>query len=185
MTEKIVQRVFRAEFDVHRSQRIIEGRAVPYGVAERVSDDGVTSYLEEWQMGAFARALLPANMGRVRFQYTHENEDDLGRWIGRTTRLRELKDGLYGEWKVDESAWGDAVLFKVADGQLPGLSISATPIANTARGEIVLRTKAHLRHVAAVPQGAFSDALVTAVRAAQPMHPRADAWRERLAQLKR
>src|SRR5580765_4907028 len=110
MSEQHVTRVYRAEFDVRASRRIIEGRAVPYNVAVLVSDDGRTSYREEWMRGVFRRATEPANTGRVKLVYTHRSDTSLIDWVGRAARLEEREDGLYGEWRVDASPVGDAVL---------------------------------------------------------------------------
>lgn len=162
-----VERAFRSDLETRTSQRIVVGRAIPYGQAEVVSDDGLTTYEEEWAHGVFRQALLPANTGRVKLNYTHNDDTDLRYWIGRTLMLDERPDGLYGEWKVDDSPIGDAVLAKVRDGQLPGLSVSAVIVENVMRGGVKVRTKAALRHVALVEQAAFSNALVTAVRERQ------------------
>lgn len=166
-----VQRAFRSDLETKPSQRIVVGRAIPYAKPEEVSDDGLTTYLEEWAHGVFRTALQPANAGRVKLNYTHNDDTDLRYWVGRTMLLEERPDGLYGEWKVDDSPVGDAVLAKVRDGQLPGLSVSAVVLANRMRGEVKVRTQAQLRHVALVEQAAFSDALVTAVRERQTPTP--------------
>lgn len=177
-----VERVYRAEFNVKSSRRIIEGRAVPYGVAERVSDDGgQTSYLEEWTLGAFDSLTVPATAGRVKLNYTHD-DTNLRNWVGRTKFYEERDDGLYGEWKVDETELGDVILYKVDDGQLRGLSIAARPLTTVKRGDVHVRTRALLDHVALVQEGAFADALVLAVRERPPV-PTGPSWRERLAAL--
>lgn len=162
-----VHRTFRADLDLRASKRIVVGRAIPYGNAEMVSDDGLSTYLEEWQSGVFRSAVLPANAGRVKLNYTHNDDTMLEYWIGRTLLLEEKPDGLYGEWKVDDSPFGDAVLYKVRDGQLPGLSVSARIHANMMRGDVKVRTDAQLRHVALVEVPAFTGALVTAMRGGQ------------------
>lgn len=185
MTIELIQRTFRAEFDVHRSQRIIEGLAVPYGKRERVSDDGRRWYFEDWVKGAFERNTLPANVGRVRLNFTHD-ESNQWNWVGKTLTLREANEGLIGQWRVDDTPFGDAALYKAADGQTPGLSVYASVLDKIQRPDGRSVTRGHLRHVALVEQPAFADALVTSVRSAQPVeHPRADAWRERLTQLRR
>ena len=178
-----VERVYRAEFSVKTSRRIIEGRAVPYGIAERVSDDGgVTIYREEWAFGAFSGATVPATAGRVKLNYTHD-DTNLRNWIGRTKYFEEREDGLYGEWKVDETELGDLILYKVDDEQLRGLSVAARPLETRDRGGVHVRTRALLDHVALVEQGAFADALVLAVRNAPPV-PTGPSPADRLAALR-
>lgn len=184
MTE-LIQRTYRAEFDVHRSQRIIEGLAVPYGKRERVSDDGKVWYFEDWVKGAFERNTLPANVGRVKLNFTHDESSPFN-WIGKTLALRESAEGLLGEWRVDDTPFGDAVLFKAKDGQLPGLSVYASVLDKIPRADGRSVTRGHLRHVALVEQPAFADALVTSVRSAQPdERPRLAVWQSRLEQLRR
>ena len=131
---------------------------------------------------------MPANTGRVKLNYTHNDDTDLMHWIGRTMTLRESAEGLIGLWKVDQSPFGDAVLYKVADGQLPGLSVSARILANSADskpGVKVWRASADLRHVALVEHPAFAGAVVTAVREAQPDTPnRVKFWQDRITRLR-
>jgi len=158
-----VVRFSRTAFDVKTAQRIVEGLAIPYGVAEEVTDDwGLSSYLEEWDQGVFARYTVPANMGRVQLNFMHD--DSPSSWVGRTVSLVESSEGLVGRWRVDASPMGDTVLFKLGDGQLPGLSISAIPERSSTIGGVVHREIARLRHVALVDEPAFSGALVSAVR---------------------
>lgn len=177
-----VERVYRAEFNVRSSRRIIEGRAVPYGVAELVSDDGMTQYREEWALGAFAAYGQPANAGRVKLNYTHD-DTLLRNWIGRTKHFEEKRDGLYGEWKVDETELGDLILFKVDDAQLRGLSIASRPLESIERDGVTLRVRALLDHVALVEQPAFTDAQVLALRERRQA-PTGPSPAERLAAMK-
>jgi caudovirus prohead protease len=175
--DQTVTRYHQADFDVNRSKRLIEGVAVPYGVAEEVSDDfGWSTYLEEWDRGVFAKyASDPAMTGRVQFNFMHDASP--ASWVGKATRLVETDEGLVGQWRVDPSPMGDVVLFKVADGQLPGLSIQATPIRSATVGGVTHRELAKLWHVAAVDEPAFTDAVVTALRSRRPTlgHARRDA----------
>lgn len=193
-----VARVWRAEFGVS-SDRVIEGRAVPYGTAERVSDDGVTAYLEEWQRGVFSSACSPAQLGRMqrymsdaefvayrdtverraarvsKLNWTHDQNDPLN-WIGKPVRLEERDDGLYGVWKVDETERGDFVLYKVGDGQVTGLSIGARVLETTTRGAVKVRTLAVLDHVAVVEEPAFDEARILASRARLEVDGARDKW---------
>lgn len=170
MNGLIIQRTSRADLTTNRRDRIIEGLAIPYARPTEVSDDGLTSYLEEWQLGVFADMLQPANRGRVRLNFTHDESTPFT-WVGRTLQLAESSEGLVGQWRVDESPFGDVALAKADDGQLPGLSVSAAVRASVMRGDVKVRTSALLRHVALVEQPAFAEALVTAVREQRPTEP--------------
>lgn len=181
MTNIRVERVFRAQFDVKGSKRTIEGRAVPYGIAEEVSDNGIDWYPEEWAYGAFSGATVPAVRGRVKLNYTHD-DTLLRNWIGKTLHLEEKSDGLYGEWKVDDTEVGDLALYKAADGQLPGLSVAARFVDSVNREGVTIRVRAMLDHVALCEQAAFSSAQVLAVRSQQGIRPA--EWGARLDQLR-
>lgn len=186
---EIVQREIATDFDVRSARREIEGVAVPYGVAESVSDDGEHWYEEGWRLGVFARMCMPANTGRVRLNFTHD-ESDKFTWVGRTKSLRESAEGLIGLWHVDETPFGDTALYKAATGQMPGLSVSAGVLRNVREGGVVWRALANLRHVALVEQGAFRGALVTSVRqrqrpAREPVEVGSvERWQQRLERLK-
>lgn len=186
-----VQRsVALAEFDVRAAKREIEGLAVPYNRPTRVSDDGGRSwYSEAFAPGVFDRHTLnsPANIGRVRLNWTHDEQFELLSWIGRALELRESAEGLVGVYRVDDSPFGDAALAKVADRQVGGMSISAKIFAESrARADgVVWRTRAALRHVALVEQPAYVEAAVTAVRERPAEQSRkVDVWRSRLEQLR-
>lgn len=160
-----IARVRRAmtDFDVNTSQHLVEGIAVPFDTLTRVSDDGVEWYLEEWARRAFDRQLKhEANIGRVKFVALH----DEGLWIGKSLALRASAEGLVGAWKVDRTTVAEAWLYKIADGQLPGLSIQARIYRDERpRPGHRRRTEAWLEHVSGVEVPAFAGALVTAVRA--------------------
>lgn len=173
-----VTRKFQTDFDVRTSKRIVEGVAVPLDSPELVSDGGAP-YMEEWAPGAFSRQMNdPAAIGRIRFNFSHA-DDGLMTWIGRTTRLEERDGALWGQWKVDDSPFGDAVLFKLGDGQLPGLSIAARVLDDERRGTVTRRLVGFLEHVASVEFPAFSSALVSSVREKKTPAPLLDKWRTR------
>lgn len=180
---ELVYRSYMAEFEANEHKRIIEGRAVPYGVSELVADADSPGapYNEMWVHRAFEQQVnTPRTIGRVKFTYNHE--DGLDSWIGKTLDLTERADGLYGRWRVDETKAGDTVLYKVLDEQLTGLSIGAIPLENVTLGSMVKRVRARLDHVSLVSEPAFEDAKVLAVRSKPPVHRQSAA--ERLAKLR-
>lgn len=183
-----------ADFDVRASRREIEGLAVPYNRPARVSDDGGrTWYREAFADRVFSRSTMPANTGRVRLNWTHDERFELLTWIGRMLRLTESAEGLVMVARVDESPFGDAALAKIADRQAGGdqrafgLSVSARVMAESApRADgIVWRTRAHLRHVAVVEDPAYGTAQITAMRAAEQQQARKiDTWKARLERMR-
>lgn len=167
MTELVTR--FHALAEVAPSPTgVIEGRAVPYGLVERVADpEPYREYDEVWEPGAFSLQIRhKANVGRVKLTYNHE--PGWANWIGRTLELRETSDGLYGVWQL-ELAGGDLerMVQRIADGRLPGLSIGALAEESATQGGVVHRVRARLRHVSICEEPAFSSALVAAVRSKQ------------------
>lgn len=177
-----------ADFDVRTSRREIEGLAVPYNRPARVSDDGGrTWYMEAFADRVFARSTMPANVGRVRLNWTHDESFELLTWIGRMLRLTESSEGLIMVARVDSSPFGDAALAKVKDEQVGGLSVSARVMAESAprKDGIVWRTRAHLRHIAVVEDPAYGGARITAMRAAKHVQARKiDTWQARLERMR-
>jgi phage head maturation protease len=107
--------------------------------------------------------------------------------VGKTTLLREEQRGLYGEWRLDDPlARSDvdiaAIAYKVADGQLGGLSVSFTPGTTDDSYRNGVRVASRTRvltvdHVALVPVGAYPAVEPLAVRAPSA-RPTINAWRE-------
>lgn len=141
--------------------RTVTGIAVPYGVEQRIDENLV----ETFARGAFANQLRAPH--RVKFSYGHMSQS--GKLIGRATLLREDASGLYGEFRVSDTAAGNEALALIRDGALDELSIGfqAGQDRRLSNGTIE-RTTAHLGEVAIVMQGAYGrNALVSSVRAAE------------------
>jgi HK97 family phage prohead protease len=153
---------------------LVRGLVVPYNqpaTIVEVRQDGPIEYREQFARGAFERVTRAGNAGRVPLLYTHD--DILPNHIGRATSFREADEGLYGEFRLDESTADKAR--DVLTGSHSGLSISflsIVPRAFTERaGSLVTRAAAHLRHVAAVSTPAYAMAGVTSVRSGEPEDP--------------
>jgi HK97 family phage prohead protease len=145
-----------------RDGRTIVGRAVPYGVETQIG-----SYLELFNPGAFA-AVEPASV-----PLTAPHPKDGGELpIGVSLAYTEHDDGLYGEWRVSETSFGDDVLALVRDGAVSGLSIGFVPDPATdvwkRERTRVERHHADLDHVAVVRSPAYADARIVALRGARP-----------------
>lgn len=167
----------------------VYGQAVPYGVENRVTDDGGTTfYAEVFDHGAFARDV--AKGGRwVNLMVGHHG-DDGDRYLGRCVALEERPDGLYGSFRLDRT---HPQAEAARAGELRGWSVSArvyrsheTPTPDGSR--LVRRQACGLSHVAATeaPQYAGAGVLVARehvrVIGASPT-PNLDAvraWREAL-----
>ena len=158
-------RALPAELDVDEDEGTAEGILVPYNtptpIVERQGDK-LVRYVEEFVSGAFDRAIRAP--GRIALTYGHSLA--FGDRLGAFTHIEDRPQGLWGRLKWDSSkaaAARDAVL-----STHQGLSVgflSIVPKAFTERdGSHVVRRSAILDHVAAVPEGAYADARLTAVR---------------------
>jgi Escherichia/Staphylococcus phage prohead protease len=145
-----------------RDGRTVVGRAMPYGVETRIG-----SYVESFTRGAFS-GIDPSSV-----PLTAPHPKDGGELpIGVSVAYREEDDGLYGEWRVSETTFGDDVLALVRDRAVSGLSIGFVPDPTTDvwdQGRTrVVRHRATLDHVAVVRSPAYADARIVAVRSARP-----------------
>jgi HK97 family phage prohead protease len=153
-------RAFVADIDV-RSEgdgRTVCGIVVPWDTPARVSDGGPT-YTEVWQRGAFSKHLLE-RQSPVKLLSQH----DPLRPIGVSTVMREDAAGLYGEFRVSNTQFGNDQLELIRDGALDSFSIGFRPIKHTKRGDTVTRTEAAIRETSVVTFPAFAAAQITGVR---------------------
>lgn len=173
-------RVSQADLTVRGDGRTVYGYAVPFDV-DAIVDDGYGPYVERFVRGAFK--FVARQAGRVRFQYQHD--DDLLAWIGNATLLREESLGLYGEFRVDNNERGKHALYKIADGQLPGLSLSFVPSNRDVhetmpdgQQRITRRLVKQLEHVAAVREPAYAAPEPLMVRHATSEKSSVERWRK-------
>ncbi len=141
--------------------RIVDGIAVPYGIAQRID----SQLVERFAPGVFNHQLGAPH--RVRF--TREHMSWGGALIGRALELRDDPAGLWGAWRVSRTAAGDETLTLIEDGVLHQLSVGFRERAKGNRvvtdvdpdtGEavqVVERVKADLVEVSVVLQGAYGD----------------------------
>lgn len=159
----------------------VEGLAVPYEREQRVSDDGVTFYLERFARGAFNRDV--AKGGRWVNLFLGHKGDEGDRWLGRCIALRETDDGLFPSFRINRTH-PDAEAAR--SGDLTGWSVSAHVYKS--RRElggmmpVVIREACGLSHVAATPVPQYEGAGVLVAREHVVVEvatstPRLDAWR--------
>jgi HK97 family phage prohead protease len=181
MTELVIERSAQALEPVGDGWTVY-GRAVPYGVEQRVSDDGRSWYVEEFAHGAYSRDA--AKGGRwVNLMVGHSG-DDGDRFLGRCVEFVEQPDGAYAAFRLDRS---HPLAEAARSGELTGWSVSAHVYRTRAimRGgrEVFVREVCGLRHVAATPVPQYAGAGVMVARhhelVTQVARPRLDAWRAR------
>lgn len=160
----------------------VYGLAVPYGRAQRVTDNGKAHYLEEFAAGAFNRDVRKG--GRwVNLMLGHSG-DEGDRYLGRCVALEEHDDGLYPTFRIDRT---HPFAEQARSGELRNWSVSArvyrTQKVRRRGEEITLRELCGLSHVAATPSPQYAGAGVLVARdheISEPIStPRLDALRAR------
>jgi HK97 family phage prohead protease len=143
----------------------VYGMAVPYGVQNRVTDDGgLTFYTEVFEPGSFSRDVTKG--GRwVNLMVGHSG-DDGDRFLGRCLSLEDRTDGLYGSFRLDRS---NPQAEAARAGELRGWSVSARVYRSTketdAMGQPLIRRQAcGLSHVAATASPQYAGAGVLVAR---------------------
>jgi len=167
--DQVLLRTFPLRLERSGDGRTLEGCCVPYGEAAKVTDDGVTTYYEVFEPGAFSRNVKAAS--RVELRYEHGN--GMLDIVGRANSLSEEASGLYGSFRVFDGMVGDHALRLVEEGVLPGLSVGFLNKRRggekrTAEGTVV-RDLCHLSEVSLTRTPAYDRAVVTAVRSALAM----------------
>jgi uncharacterized protein len=176
-------RGYTADLTVRGDGRTVYGYAVPYDV-DAIVNDGFGDYAERFTFGAYRNVVKQAH--RVKFQYAHD--DDVISWVGNAVLLREEKPGLFGEFQVDNTERGRQVVYKIRDGQLPGLSVGYRPSEKPSHNTLTVRDDGlhritrslvlQLDHVAAVADPAYASPVPLAVRQAVREQSSVERWRE-------
>lgn len=175
-----IYRSFASDATVAGDGRTIVLTCVPYDTPTTV-DDGNGPYVEEFAHGAFRKAVKAPH--RVELRYRHA--DGVGNLLGRATDLVETPSALVGTFRA-VGPNGDQVLAMVADGLLTGASVGAmvhpngTEVVTRGGHTITRRTLiSRLMEVSLVPEPAYADAGVLAVREGVPDADTLRAVRER------
>lgn len=143
--------------------RFIEGYAVPY------NEDSVAvkGYTERFVKGAFADARVGTPLHWNHEYRKADGTDDRGALpIGSIVELREDDKGLWIKAGVSEHDKANAVYQLVREGHIKGFSVGFNTIKTSKDGNTVIREKAHLNEVSVVPFGAYKNAAIALVRAA-------------------
>lgn len=154
---------------VRHPERIIEVRAVPYEVEALVEHRGRV-VRETIARHAFAGAVT-SNRKRLVHRDHDSSGVDHGPVVGIVRRLHDRADGLHAELKIGTGPLGDETLDWAEDGILDA-SIGFAPVAGHEQWSSDRKsrriTSGYLDHIAMVPDPAYTDAKVLAVRAAGP-----------------
>jgi HK97 family phage prohead protease len=164
-TPQLIRREYAAQVTAGDG-RTVDVQIVPY-LSQIEHNDGLggvpegVMYREEWAPGAFDHQLSAAH----RVLANCEHEQGIQGVIGHGLALLSRDDGLYGSFKIHESATGDTALTLIREGVFDSVSLEARPRAavRTDTG-VVRRTKADLVGVAFSRFGAYATARVLALR---------------------
>ena len=166
MEPDLLRRVFNLpEPDVSGDGRTVTGLAVPYNVETAVRDltpSGLVTYREAFITGSFNRAIKAPN--RVTYVYGHS--DGFGDRLGFGREFRESREGLVAILRLDASraeAARDAISSSHGALSIGFASIDPRPYSER-DGDLVVRRSVRLVHIAAVPQGAYANAVVGSIR---------------------
>lgn len=181
MTELIIERSLAAQqLEPIGDGWTVYGLAVPYNRDQEVSDDGgVTTYLERFASGAFARDAQKG--GRwVNLMVGHAG-DDGDRYLGRCVEISERSDGLWTGFRLNRS---HPLAEEARAGDLTGWSVSArvyrTRGDRAAGREVRIRELCGLSHVAATASPQYAGAGVLVAREHQVIAPNATPIRDAL-----
>lgn len=159
----------------------VYGMAVPYDREQRVSDDGLTFYLERFARGAFQRDVDKG--GRWVNLFLGHRGDEGDRWLGRCVALEETEAGLFPTFRLNRS---HPRAESARAGELTGWSVSAH-VYRTRREtggmlDVMVREACGISHVAATVAPQYAGAGVLVAREhfqidAPSRTPRLDALR--------
>jgi HK97 family phage prohead protease len=158
--------------------RTLLGRAVPYG---QTADIGGAT--ERFVMGAFARQIAGNQVGAVKLYESHSSRLSGAQPIGKTLALREMTDGLHGEWPLYNTSKANDALELVRSGEVTGLSVGFKALpGGTRKGSdgALERHGAHLDHVVLTHEPIYAGAGITSLRS--ETHPVAGYRRDQARQ---
>lgn len=176
------------DIEVDHGSRYLEGTAVPYN---EWADIGW--FLEQHEQGSFQRSIEEA-ASSLPLLLWHDNRT----WpVGVSQRWDDLKSGLRGRWRFDNSSEAERAAELAANGMLTGLSIGFVPIRSDwayvdldqwdpdlgpEHMDRVTRLESRLLEVSLTPTPAFAGAKVSLVRSREPRkvrnrrHSEVQAW---------
>lgn len=164
MSAERLTRTSVADLEVRGDGRTLAGLAIPYNQTAEINSP-IGRFTEQFRFGAFARSIAERGPSKVKLLSLH---DTATMPIGRATLLREDSAGLFGEFRVANTAAGDEALELVRDGVLDSFSVGFSPVRDrwSQDRRTVDRLEARLHEVSLVPFPAYDGALISSVRSA-------------------
>lgn len=155
-------------FDAKIDPTTLVARLITYGKATTVVDlgpNGPERYEEAFVAGAFTRQFPEGNEGAVRRVRLMDEHPGVGSGkVGFAVEIHDTETELLARFKLLDSRAADvATLF---DNGVTDVSIGFLPTHTKPVNGVRMRLRAHLDHVALVPEGAYPQARVLALREA-------------------
>jgi HK97 family phage prohead protease len=169
MTDKdLYIREFPAELEIREladDGMLVEGLVVPFGIEAPIiepREDGVIRYREAFAPGSCDRAIRAPHW--VSLTYNHS--EDMSNRMGHGREFRESAEGLIGIFKLDATHAAQARDILTSSHRAFSVGFtSVVPRPFVERPDsLVIRKSVILRHVAAVPAGAYASASVASIR---------------------
>lgn len=157
----------RAIEDATRIGRTVEGMALSWDKAYKVSDDhGRTFYLEGFHKGVFTKGIA-ARRNVFEFRIDHADER------AGTVKFVETRRGLDFAATVDDDDFGNAVLEHIDQGDISRVSIRYSSRHQERVRGVVWRKDVTPRELSVVvgARAQYDDAVIEAVRASYPVDP--------------
>jgi len=146
-------RSFAPDLEVRHAatgRRLLCGIVVPFGHNQRINPDLV----ERFDSGSFDHQFRAAH----RVQLLNQHSIQPGHLpLGHGVELRNERAGLYGEFRVVESAMGDHFLSLVEEGSLREWSIGFQPHRVHDDAGVRVYTRATVFETALTPEGAYGE----------------------------
>lgn len=170
------------------SLSMLRGRAVPYG-----EDTDIGWFLEQFATGSLGKSARESAAALPLLLFHNDGQLPMGS----IARWDEQPTGLWGEWRIDDTAEAQAAARSAKGGHLNFMSVRFMPIRSTwtfvdepGGKDSVVREEARLLEVSLVTTPAYNSATVQWVRSnegrrsAQQGTPRIDAWRKFLDEIR-
>ena len=176
MTELLLFR--SADFEVEGDGRTLTGIAARYDHPSKVTDDGVTRYLEEFDPKSAMRSLKMRAERPLFVRHEH-----LKGSVGETTfEHSEVEAALMFRARMTDSKYAQRTLARVNDGELPAVSLGFRSLRHLTRsdprGPVTRRQEISIEELSLAEVAQHEGTLVLSVRS-ESATPRLDDLRRR------
>jgi HK97 family phage prohead protease len=164
---EIIQRTIEVDdFTIRRAsgdaERVLEARALRYGVPYEVTDNGGRSFYHEvWRAGVFARSIAQRG-GRIPLHWHHQTGTMP---YGAVFEVDDSPTDLIFRARIVNGERGDEMVELVEMGAVNGVSVGANIVRDRKFGGGVERLEAALKEVSLTSHAQIADGEILAMRA--------------------